>query len=111
MGTRPYGTSQPGAFLNRPTTVGSYAANAFGLHDVDGNVSEWCWDPFDLAYYARFQKAAARDPLGPDGGGKRVMRGGSSQYEPVYARSGRRHGEDPSLATGWTGFRVVRTAE
>ena len=111
MGTRPYGTSQPGPFLNRPTTVGSYAANAFGLHDVDGNVSEWCWDRFDPTYYSRFQTTAAHHPAGSERGDKRVMRGSSSQYEPVYARSGRRHGEDPAVATGWTGFRVVRWAE
>jgi formylglycine-generating enzyme required for sulfatase activity len=111
MGTRPYGTSQAGPFLNRPTTVGSYAPNAFGIFDVDGNVGEWCWDRFDPNYYSRFQKTPARDPLGPDDGSKRVMRSCSSQYEPVYARSGRRHADDPALATGWTGFRVVRNAE
>jgi formylglycine-generating enzyme required for sulfatase activity len=111
MGTRPYGTTKPGVFLNRTTKVGSYEPNALGIYDVDGNVAEWCWDYFDPRYYARFRSAAAVDPVGPATGNQRCNRSNSSQYEPVYGRSGRRHGEDPALRTGWTGLRVVRTAE
>lgn len=110
-GTEPYGTTKPGKWLGRTTTVATYPPNAFGLFDVDGNVSEWCWDLYDADYYSQFEAAPAQDPQGPETGAKRVKRGGASQYGPVHARSGRRHADVPDYASGQEGFRVVRTVE
>ena len=111
MGTRPYGTTLPGRFLSRTTAVGSYAPNPFGIFDTDGNVGEWCWDVFDASYYSRFRQQPAVDPTGPPSGEKRCIRSTSSQYEPVYARAGRRHGDLPDFVSGWNGIRLMRFAE
>ena len=61
--------------LRRPTHVGSYSANAFGLFDMHGNVSEWVTDWFGADYYAH---SPVEDPPGPpaDAGLGRVHRGG-----------------------------------
>ncbi|MDA1277994.1 MAG: formylglycine-generating enzyme family protein [Verrucomicrobia bacterium] len=61
-----------GTFLERTTTVGSYAANAFGLYDMHGNVWEWCLDR-----YGDYPAGSVTDPKGPSSGSFRVFRGGS----------------------------------
>jgi formylglycine-generating enzyme required for sulfatase activity len=62
--------------------VGGKQANAWGLHDVHGNVWEWCADS-----YGDYPSAEAVDPTGPDSGQKRVLRGGSWYDYSVYCRS------------------------
>jgi len=57
--------------------VGSFAPNGYGLHDMAGNVCEWCMDWYDLGYYA---KSPRRNPMGPNLGTERVLRGGSWSY-------------------------------
>lgn len=54
-------------------SVGSYPANEFGLHDMRGNVWEWCSDWFDRDYYLRSER---ENPLGPSNGFLKVIRGG-----------------------------------
>ncbi|MFK3678445.1 formylglycine-generating enzyme family protein [Microbacterium sp. NPDC090218] len=87
--------------------VGSFAANGYGLHDVAGNVWEWCQDWFAVDYYAR---SAARDPLGPDTGEYRVMRGGSHLCHASYCnryRVSARSASAPESTSGNLGFRTV----
>ncbi len=84
----------------RTTPVGQYAPNAWGLHDMHGNVLEWCLDA--LAFY---NSAAVTDPF-VTVGGPRVFRGGSWGAYSDWCRSAFRVNAIPSAA-GIIGFRVV----
>ena len=88
--------------------VGSFPPNALGLHEVTGNVWEWCADWFDPGSYARSPRVA---PTGPQEGTSRVMRGGSYLCHDSYCwryRVDARSSNTPDSTTGNLGFRVVR---
>ncbi len=87
--------------------VDAFAPNGFGLHNVTGNVWEWCADRFDPTYYERSPRA---DPQGPDTGDRRVLRGGSYLCHLSYCRRYRvsaRYSSAPDSSTGNIGFRVA----
>ena len=93
--------------------VGQKKPNRWGIYDLYGNVSEWCEDVYDPAYY---QASPAVDPHGPpnsDKDVKRVMRGGnwksSAGQSRATARRGERTGDsDACFSTDYTGLRCVR---
>jgi formylglycine-generating enzyme required for sulfatase activity len=86
----------------RPVAAGTFAANRFGIHDMHGNVSEWCAD-----YYAPYPDAPQTDPTGPATGLERVYRGGS-WFDPAnLCRCASRGRNGQELAFTVIGFRVV----
>ena len=87
-----------------PTTVGSLDANTWGLHDVHGNVWEWCHDGWDGDDYA----GDTEDPSGDESASERVGRGGSWYHEPRKARSAERQSNSPDTTNGYLGIRLVR---
>ncbi len=71
-------------YVGRTQPVGSYPANAWGLHEMQGNVLEWCSDWHVNDYYSR---SPAVDPPGPDVSPDdlRVLRGGGYAFTPASA--------------------------
>jgi sulfatase modifying factor 1 len=103
----------------RTAPAGSYPANAYGLHDMSGNVWEWCADWYRPGYRVD-PDGTRRNPEGPpfsydpDGRNepKRVQRGGSFLCSDSYClryRAGARGQGEPSTSLAHTGFRCVRS--
>lgn len=99
-----------------PQGVGLKKPNAWGLHDLHGNVWEWCSDRYDKDYYAN---SAQSDPIGPTSGSFRVLRGGSLEDDQQSVRSAHRNAgiqkkrdfagyEKIGYHDIYGGFRVVR---
>ena len=96
--------------IEETSPVGSYAANRFGLHDMHGNVDEWCWNTI-----AVYPTTAQTNPRGNservDENASVIKRGGTWVDRDRNIRSARRDDIGPVYCEEYTGFRVVRNAQ
>jgi sulfatase modifying factor 1 len=105
-GNGTYGDGKKGVFRNKTTPVGSFPANAWGLHDMHGNACQWCQD-----WYGDYPQKDVVDPQGPDKGDYRVLRGGSWSNNPRYCRSAYRLIHGPGIRFSYSSFRLCFSME
>lgn len=87
-------------------SVDSLAPNGFGLYNMYGNVSEWCFD-----YYGAYDLGNSSDPAGPTSGSLRINRGGGYNDFAKQLRSAYRSATTPDTTEQNLGFRVARNAQ
>jgi len=105
-GNYTYGSGAKGAYRKKTVPVGSFPPNAFGLHDVHGNVWEWTHDCWNDNY-----QGAPNDGSAWESGdcSRRVLRGGSWSNDPWILRSALRLRYTVGYRNIDYGFRVART--
>ena len=105
-GNLTYSSGQRGTYHGKTMPVGFYPANAFGLHEMHGNVWEWCADTWRETY----DGAPADGPVWMGGDdSQRVLRGGCWSNGPEFLRSASRYCAGPSDRRLGIGVRLART--
>jgi len=102
-----YAGGLKGEFRRRTVQVGSFPANAFGLHDVHGNALEWVEDCWHHSYAGAPGDGSAWTSSGDCG--RRVLRGGSWTHGPGLLRVAVRSEAGSGLRDELAGFRVARS--
>jgi formylglycine-generating enzyme required for sulfatase activity len=105
-GNYPYANAAKGEYRKRTVPVGSLSANAWGLHEMHGNVWEWCQD-----WRGGYETAPADGSANEvEGSGDRVLRGGSWFAGAGGCRSACRDGGRPGFRGGGVGFRPASSS-
>jgi formylglycine-generating enzyme required for sulfatase activity len=109
-GNAVYGDGKQGDFRQQTTDVASFPANPWGLHDMHGNVWEWCADNWHGNYEGAPEDGSAwiDEEVKEDKNSMnvRLLRGGSWRYHPALCRSAFREGGRPVIRYDGIGFRV-----
>jgi len=120
-GSFPYDNTASDGYV-RTAPVGKFAPNGFGLHDMAGNVWEWCHDWYDRGLYSsRSDSEVTVNPQGPSQSqdpmrphaSQRSQRGGSFLCNDNYCsryRPSARHGCTPDTGMSHVGFRCVKSS-
>lgn len=95
-----------GAYRRQTVAVDEFEPNPWGIYNMHGNVSEWCWD-----CYGEYGTQAQDNPAGPQSGRNRVMRGGGWYDYAKHVRSAYRSAMPADYTDYKIGFRVARNAE
>jgi formylglycine-generating enzyme required for sulfatase activity len=98
-----YASGPKGVYRQQTTEVGSFPANGWGLHDMHGNVWEWCLDPWHGSYEGAPTDGSA---WMVGGGASKLLRGGSWHVLPAFCRSAYRYDDHPGSRNIIIGFRV-----
>jgi formylglycine-generating enzyme required for sulfatase activity len=111
-GNYAYANGSKGICREQTTPVGMFPANAWGLHDMHGNVWEWCLDEWHKSYDGvptdgRAWVDAAEGEKSKEPAKTKLLRGGSWSDLPGGCRSASRNHHDPDYAFFSIGFRVV----
>jgi formylglycine-generating enzyme required for sulfatase activity len=103
-----YGATNGAQIYNCPikdtTAVGTFAANAYGLFDMSGNVWEWVSDWYNVNYYGT--SIGSNNPTGPVGGEFKILRGGG-WFPPQEMTIAYRYYVTPTIRYNFVGFRCV----
>ncbi len=101
LATIPYGTEVKGNYIKATTPAKSYAPNAWGVYDMNGNLYEWCLD-----WYTETILGGA-DPAEMTTGDSRNTRGGAWNRRATSCRNAYRYSYDPTQRGNNIGFRVI----
>lgn len=100
-GSFSFSNGKKGVNRGKTTPVGSFPANPWGLHDMHGNIQQWCQD-----WCGNYPQQDVVDPQGPEKGEDRVLRGGHCGFYAGYLRSASRYPLPPGTRNAGSGVRL-----